>query len=229
MIRPQSPPEITPDILLRAYSIGLFPMAERADDISLFWVDPEERGLIPLDGLQISKSLRKTLRSDHFEVAVDTDFPAVLAACASRGGAGGETWINDRIRRLYTDLFELGFAHSVECRREGQLVGGLYGVSLGAAFFGESMFHIERDASKVALVHLVARLRRGLYRLLDTQFVTPHLATLGAVAIPRADYRVKLKDAVAASADETTWSSQSMSGTDALDAATTVTSADKQL
>lgn len=229
MTRPQSPPEITPDILLRAYSIGLFPMAERADDTSLFWVDPEERGIIPLDGLRISKSLRKTLHGDHFEVVIDTDFPAVLAACATRGGAGGETWINGRIRQLYTDLFELGFAHSVECRREGQLVGGLYGVALGAAFFGESMFHIERDASKVALVHLVARLRRGFYRLLDTQFVTPHLATLGALAIPRAQYRMQLENAVAASADETTWSSESMSGADAFDVATTVTSADEHL
>ena len=161
MTRPQSPPEITPDILLRAYSIGLFPMAERADAASLFWVDPEERGIIPLDALRISKSLRKVVRGDVFDVSVDTDFPAVLNACATRGGAGGETWINTRIRRLYTDLFELGFAHSVECRREGRLVGGLYGVALGAAFFGESMFHVERDASKVALVHLVARLRRG--------------------------------------------------------------------
>lgn len=223
MTRPQSPPDITPDILLRAYSIGLFPMAEHADDAGLFWVDPEERGIFPLDGLLVSRSLRKAVRAGVFEVSVDRAFPEVLAACASRGGAGGATWINARIRHLYSDLFELGFAHSVECWHDGRLVGGLYGVALGAAFFGESMFHIERDASKVALVHLVARLRRGQYRLLDTQFVTPHLATLGAVTISRADYRMRLDEAVAAAADETTWSSESMSGADALDAVAAVT------
>lgn len=223
MTRPQSPPDITPDILLRAYSIGLFPMAEHADDAGLFWVDPEERGIFPLDGLLVSRSLRKAVRAGVFEVSVDRAFPEVLAACASRGGAGGATWINARIRHLYSDLFELGFAHSVECWHDGRLVGGLYGVALGAAFFGESMFHIERDASKVALVHLVARLRRGQYRLLDTQFVTPHLATLGAVTISRADYRMRLVEAVAAAADETTWSSESMSGADALDAVAAVT------
>lgn len=223
MTRPQSPPAITPDILLRAYSIGLFPMAEHADDTGLFWVDPEERGIFPLDGLLVSKSLRKVVRADAFEVSVDRSFSEVLDACASRGGAGGATWINARIRRLYTDLFELGFAHSVECRHDGRLVGGLYGVALGAAFFGESMFHIERDASKVALVHLVARLRRGRYRLLDTQFVTPHLASLGAVTISRIDYRARLAEAVAAAADETIWSSESMSGVDALDAVAAVT------
>lgn len=223
MTRPQSPPDITPDILLRAYSIGLFPMAENADDSGLFWVDPEERGIFPLDGLLVSKSLRKVVRADAFDVSVDRDFAEVLDACATRGGAGGATWINARIRRLYTDLFELGFAHSVECRRDGRLVGGLYGVALGAAFFGESMFHVERDASKVALVHLAARLRRGRYRLLDTQFVTPHLASLGAVAVSRAEYRARLEEAVVAAADETTWSSESMSGAEALDAVAAVT------
>ena len=216
MARPQPPPEITPDILLRAYSIGLFPMAERASDPGLFWVDPEERGIVPLDGLQVSKSLAKAVRSDRFEAAIDRDFPAVLQACATRGGAGGETWINTRIRKLYRELFDLGFVHTVECRRDGRLVGGLYGVALGAAFYGESMFHTERDASKVALVHLVARLRRGGYRLLDTQFVTAHLASLGAIAIARNDYRALLEDAVSRRSDRTVWSAEAIGGAEAL-------------
>lgn len=216
MTRPRQPPDITPDILLRAYSIGLFPMAESASASSLFWVDPEERGIIPLDDLSISGSLTKIVRAERYEISIDTDFAGVLEACATRGGVGGETWINPRIRRLYCDLFAAGFAHSVECRREGRLVGGLYGVAVGAAFFGESMFHIERDASKVALVHLVARLRRGGYCLLDTQFVTPHLASLGAIAVTRAAYRKKLEVAVAEQADAIAWSSESMSGIEAL-------------
>lgn len=220
MTRPLSPPTITPDILLRAYSIGLFPMAEGADDPGLFWVDPEKRGIIPLDGLVVSKSLAKTVRSERFEVVTDGDFPAVLHACATRGGAGGETWINARIRDLYHDLFALGFAHSVECRRDGALVGGLYGVALGAAFFGESMFHIERDASKVALVHLVARLRQGGYRLLDTQFVTPHLASLGAVEVVRTTYHALLEDAVEGMGCESAWSLGSLSGIEAMRRAT---------
>lgn len=218
MTRPLSPPTITPDILLRAYSIGLFPMAESARDPTLFWVDPEQRGIIPLDSLVVSKSLAKTVRGERFAVTIDRDFPGVLAACASRGGVGGETWINARIRDLYQELFALGFAHCVECRREGRLVGGLYGVTLGAAFFGESMFHIERDASKVALVHLVARLRQSGYRLLDTQFVTPHLASLGAVEIPRARYHALLEDAVSRSVGELAWSPESVSGENALNA-----------
>jgi leucyl/phenylalanyl-tRNA--protein transferase len=205
MARPQPPFEITPDILLRAYSIGLFPMAERAQDDQIFWVDPEERGIIPLSGLRISRSLAKVVRTDAFTIAIDRDFDAVVEGCASRGGAGGETWINARIRALYRELFEAGFAHCVACRQDGALVGGLYGVSLGAAFFGESMFHTARDASKVALVHLVARLRRADYRLLDTQFVTPHLASLGAIAVPRATYRTMLADAVERVADTSVW------------------------
>lgn len=225
MTRPRQPPDITPDILLRAYSIGLFPMAESADDPNLFWVDPEERGTLPLDALTISRSLAKTVRSDTFEVSVDRAFPEVLAACASRGGMGGQTWINARIAALYVQLYELGFAHSLECRREGQLVGGLYGVAIGAAFFGESMFHVARDASKVALVHLVARLRRGRYTLLDTQFVTPHLASLGGVAIARDAYRALLEDAVARAVDDAAWSSESMTGSEALCLACNVTGA----
>ena len=216
MTRDLQPPEITPEILLRAYSIGLFPMSEGATDPGLFWVDPEERGIIPLATFDVSRSLAKVVRNDHFETSIDRDFGAVLDACAARGGAGGTTWINTRIRQLYGQLHTAGHAHSVECWRDGRLVGGLYGVSLGAAFFGESMFHMERDASKVALVHLVARLRHSKYRLLDTQFVTPHLASLGAIAVPRARYRRMLEVAVAAQADAMAWSSESMSGIEAL-------------
>ena len=151
--------QLTPDLVLRAYSIGLFPMGEKEDDDRLYWVDPDERGVFPLDGLKISRSLAKVVRSDRFEVLVDQDFDAVIEGCAHAGTSRDTTWINPPIRRLYRDLFDAGFVHTVECRRAGALVGGLYGVSLGAAFFGESMFHTERDASKTALVHLAARLR----------------------------------------------------------------------
>ncbi len=205
MTRVSKRPQITPDIVLRAYSVGLFPMAEHEDDERLFWVDPEERGVFPLDRLKISHSLAKTVRSDRFEVSVDHDFDAVIEGCAHGGPDRDRTWINAPIRRLYRELFDLGFVHTVECRRDGQLVGGLYGVSLGAAFFGESMFHRERDASKVALVHLGARLRVGGYDLLDTQFVTPHLASLGALAVPRTAYRAMLERAVAGQADFYAW------------------------
>ena len=169
--------QLTADILLRAYSIGVFPMAESRDSTELFWVEPHERGVFPLDGLSVSKSLAKTVRSDRFRVVADRDFGAVMRACAERD----KTWINDDIFRLYGELFQLGHAHSVEAYEGEELVGGLYGVSLRGAFFGESMFHRARDASKVALVHLFARLRVGGFRLLDTQFMTDHLASLGAV------------------------------------------------
>jgi leucyl/phenylalanyl-tRNA--protein transferase len=182
-------PEITPEILLKAYAAGIFPMAEDEDDPTLFWVEPRERGLIPLDGFHIGRRLARTVRSDVFEVRVDHDFDAVVAGCASPRQDRDRTWISERIRRLYGDLFDLGHCHTVEAYRDGRLVGGLYGVRLGAAFFGESMFHLERDASKVALVHLVARLRRGGFRLLDTQFVTKHLAQFGAVEVPRREYK----------------------------------------
>lgn len=182
-------------MLLRAYAAGIFPMAESADDPGLFWLEPEKRGIIPLDGLVVTRSLAKVVRQDRFTVTVDQDFDAVIAACSASTPDRKETWINARIRRLYGELFRMGHVHTVECRREGALVGGLYGVSLGAAFFGESMFHRERDASKVALVHLVARLRLGGFVLLDTQFVTEHLATLGAVEISRARYRRAVADA----------------------------------
>src|SRR5436190_21480375 len=192
--------EITPEVLLRAYACGIFPMAESADDPTLFWVEPEMRGVIPLDGFRIASRLARTVRSDSFKVTVDTAFKAVIAGCAAPQTDRDDTWINKRIRDLYGGLHALGHCHSVEVWQNDDLVGGLYGVSLGAAFFGESMFHTSRDASKVALVHLAARLRRGRYRLIDTQFVTPHLESLGAVEVPRAKYRALLEDAVSASA-----------------------------
>lgn len=193
--------EITADLLLRAYAFGVFPMAERADSADLFWVDPEQRGVLPLDGFHTPRSLRKTLRRDAFTVTVDEDFDGVLAGCAERTTDRPETWINTPIRALYRELFAMGHAHSVECRRAGALVGGLYGVHLGAAFFGESMFSREPDASKVALVHLIARLRQGGFTLLDTQFTTDHLERFGATLIARAQYRTLLAHAIATPAD----------------------------
>ncbi|HLW91902.1 MAG TPA: leucyl/phenylalanyl-tRNA--protein transferase [Roseiarcus sp.] len=214
MARPSEPFEITPDILLRAYSIGLFPMAESAESSTLFWVDPKERGIFPLDGIKISRSLAKIVRADRFDIRVDGDFAAVIAACAARE----KTWINAQIRSLYGALFARGRAHSIEVLDQGTLVGGLYGVSLGGAFFGESMFHVARDASKVALVHLVARLRYSGYRLLDTQFVTPHLASLGAIEISRDVYQGLLDEALDAEPDFNAWPIQrAMSGREALE------------
>ena len=196
MTRARDKLDITPDVLLRAYSIGLFPMAESANDPNLFWVDPEERGIFPLDGLVVTRSLAKTVRSGRFEVRVDTAFDAVIDGCAEAGPGREGTWINSRIRSLYRSLFDMGHVHTIEAWADGALVGGLYGVALGSAFFGESMFHRATDASKVALVHLVARLRVGGFQLLDTQFVTAHLATLGAVAVPKHAYHLLLADAV---------------------------------
>jgi leucyl/phenylalanyl-tRNA--protein transferase len=198
-------PEITPEILLKAYAAGIFPMAEDEDDPTLFWVEPRERGLIPLEGFHIGRRLARTVRADAFEVRVDHDFDAVVAGCASPRQDRDRTWISERIRRLYGDLFDLGHCHTVEAYRDGRLVGGLYGVRLGAAFFGESMFHLERDASKVALVHLVARLRRGGFRLLDTQFVTKHLAQFGAVEVPRREYKRLLAAALDERANWYAW------------------------
>lgn len=205
MSRPGPPFALTPHLLLRAYSIGLFPMAESADDDLLHWVDPERRAIFPLDTFIVSRSLAKTVRADRFDVVVDRDFDAVIDACAAPGPDREKTWINSEIRRLYRELFDLGFAHTVECRREDRLVGGLYGVSLRGGFFGESMFHIERDASKVALTHLVARLRAGGFSLLDTQFLTPHLASLGAIEISRDAYHHALEDALTTHADFLKW------------------------
>jgi leucyl/phenylalanyl-tRNA---protein transferase len=188
--------EITPEILLRAYAAGIFPMAEDANDPTLFWVEPRERGIIPLRGFHIAKRLARTIRSDLFEIRVDQDFDAVIAGCAAPGFDREKTWISGRIRRLYGELFDAGFCHTVEVYRNDRLVGGLYGVRLQGAFFGESMFHRERDASKVALVHLVARLRKGGFSLLDTQFVTPHLAQFGASEVPRRTYKQLLRTAM---------------------------------
>jgi leucyl/phenylalanyl-tRNA--protein transferase len=197
--------ELTPELLLDIYRQGIFPMAEDRRDTELFWVEPERRGVLPLDGFHVSRRLARTVRANRFEVAADRDFAAVIAACAEPGPGRPRTWINDSIVELYTGLHRLGHAHSVECRLEGRLAGGLYGVTLGAAFFGESMFSRERDASKVALVHLVARLKAGGFKLLDAQFLTAHLARFGAVEIPRADYRRRLRTATAAAADFYRW------------------------
>jgi leucyl/phenylalanyl-tRNA--protein transferase len=192
---------LTPEILLRAYSVGLFPMAESRDDPNLFWVDPEMRGILPLDDFHISRRLARTVRRNVYTVIVDRDFEAVIRACAEPGKGRQSTWINDQIIALYTRLNRMGYAHSVESYEDGILVGGLYGVSLGGAFFGESMFSIRTDASKVALVHLVARLKAGGYTLLDTQFVTDHLLQFGAEEMPRDEYRALLEAALAVKAD----------------------------
>jgi leucyl/phenylalanyl-tRNA---protein transferase len=216
MALPRPQPTITPEILLRAYSIGLFPMAESAEDPSLFWLDPERRGVFPLDGMNVSRSLAKTVRQDRFSVVVDRDFDAVLAGCAEATTDRPETWINDEIRHLYRTLFDQGYAHTVEAYQDGALVGGLYGVALGAAFFGESMFHRRTDASKVCLLHLAARLREAGYQLLDTQFVTPHLATLGAVEIPRARYRKRLAEAVKRTGRPEAWGKAPRAGAEVL-------------
>jgi len=186
--------EITPEVLLKAYACGIFPMAESAEDPALYWIEPERRGIIPLDRFHVPNRLARTMRSDRFTVAVDRDFDAVLDGCSQPMPGRTRTWINARIRNLYRRLHERGDCHTVEVYEGGELVGGLYGVSLGRAFFGESMFHRARDASKVALVHLVARLKAGRYRLLDTQFVTEHLRIFGAIEVSRPAYH-KLLDA----------------------------------
>lgn len=193
--------EITPHVLLKAYACGIFPMAESADDPGLYWIEPDMRGIIPLDLFHVPKRLARIIRSDHFEVRVDNDFEAVIDGCAQSTSGRRKTWINSRIRRLYGDLFDLGFCHTVECRSNGVLVGGLYGVRLGGAFFGESMFSFESNASKVALAHLVARLKAGGFELLDTQFVTDHLKQFGAVEIPRARYQTHLDSALKINSD----------------------------
>jgi leucyl/phenylalanyl-tRNA--protein transferase len=193
--------DITPEVLLRAYACGIFPMAESADDPSLFWVEPEIRGVIPLDGFRIASRLARTVRTEVFTVTVDRAFKAVIDGCAAPQAGRNDTWINKRIRDLYIALHGLGHAHSVEVWNDDELVGGLYGVNLGRAFFGESMFHRARDASKVALVHLVARLIVGGFELLDTQYVTEHLRSFGAVEIPRRRYTALLDKALKGEAD----------------------------
>jgi leucyl/phenylalanyl-tRNA--protein transferase len=193
--------ELTPEVLLKAYACGIFPMAESAEDPTLYWIEPEERGILPLDRFHVPARLARTIRADRFTVTCDRDFDAVIAGCAEPKPGRARTWINERIRSLYRGLFDRGHCHTVEVYDGDTLVGGLYGVSLGAAFFGESMFHHARDASKVALVHLVARLRAGNYKLLDTQFVTDHLKTFGAMSVSRRQYHKLLTTAIAGYGD----------------------------
>jgi leucyl/phenylalanyl-tRNA--protein transferase len=188
--------DLTPELVLAAYARGLFPMAEKRDDPHLYWVSPEQRGVLPLDGFHVPHRLARTVRSGKFTVTSDRAFAQVMQGCAAPRPGREDTWINSEILRLYTALAASGHAHSVECWRDGQLVGGLYGIKLGAAFFGESMFSHERDASKVALVKLVETLRRGGFALLDTQFITAHLAGFGALEVPRDRYLTLLENAL---------------------------------
>jgi leucyl/phenylalanyl-tRNA--protein transferase len=192
------PPEhvLDPQLVLGAYSVGVFPMADSRDAAGVYWVEPRRRAVLPLDGFQLSRSLRKTIAADRFQVTIDTAFERVVQLCAESVEGRPETWINDGIERVFTTLHAMGFAHSVECWDGGKLVGGLYGLALGRAFFGESMVSRATDASKVALAHLVARLKVGGFSLLDCQFQTSHLASLGAIEIDRADYVALLSAAL---------------------------------
>lgn len=192
--------EITTDLMLRAYRHGLFPMAETRRGDRLYWLDPEKRGILPLDRFHLPRRLARTVQSDAFTVTVDRDFAGTIAGCATAAPGREDTWINSQIERLFGELHEQGHAHSVESRIEGHLVGGLYGVAIGGVFFGESMFSFARDASKVALVHLVVRLRLGGFQLLDTQFVTAHLSQFGAEELPREEYKARLARALTAPA-----------------------------
>lgn len=194
-------PVLTADLLLKAYALGVFPMAQRREGHDIYFVSPDERGIMPLDSFHVSRRLARTVRNDRFAVRIDTAFGDVIEACAAAGPGREESWINEEIVCLYTELHARGHAHSVECWRENRLVGGLYGVQLGGAFFGESMFSRERDASKVALVHLVGRLKRGGFLLLDAQFQTSHLAQFGAISISRNDYLRLLEKALSERAD----------------------------
>lgn len=196
---------VTPEILLRAYAAGIFPMAESADDPGLHWIEPKMRGIIPLEGFHLSEKLARLVRQDRYRVVADQDFAGVIDACAAPRAASQETWINSHIRRLYGALFESGHCHTIEVYDGETLVGGLYGIALGAAFFGESMFHRARDCSKLALVHLVARLKAGGFTLLDTQFVTDHLRQFGAVEVQRRIYRRMLEDALSRDAAFDCW------------------------
>ncbi|MDB5537082.1 MAG: Leucyl/phenylalanyl-tRNA--protein transferase [Devosia sp.] len=197
--------ELTPELIVRAYRAGIFPMSESADSTDVFWVSPEQRGVIPLDGLIVSTSLRKAIRKSPFTVRVDTDFEAIIEACATVGEDRDETWINATIRAVYGELFRRGIAHTVEVWDGTELVGGLYGLAIDGAFFGESMFHRATNASKMALVHLVDRLNAGGFTLLDTQFITEHLASLGGIEIPRTDYEEMLAEALERQGDWTAW------------------------
>lgn len=183
---------LTPEVVLYGYRIGVFPMADPDENDKIYWYEPDPRAILPLDSFHVPKNLEKLVDRGRFEVASDRDFEAVIRACAERDS----TWISEEVIRVYTALNEVGYAHSIECRLDGRLVGGLYGVALGAAFFGESMFHRVTDASKVALVHLVRRLRRGGFILLDTQYVTPHLQQFGVEQIARGEYQRLLDEAL---------------------------------
>jgi leucyl/phenylalanyl-tRNA---protein transferase len=217
MPRVLGPPHVSrvfgPNELLDCYRRGVFPMADSRDDPRLFLVDPDLRGVLPLDRFHVSKSLRKTIRRDVFEIRIDTSFARVMELCAEAMPARPQTWINTQILNLYSSLHRAGHAHSVEAWREGELVGGLYGVSLKSAFFGESMFSRATDASKVALAHLVARLKAGGYRLLDTQFVTEHLETFGVEEMPRDAFHLRLRDALQ---HEATFGTQTYCGAEVL-------------
>ncbi len=195
------PLDLTPDMLLRAYAIGVFPMAEDRDDPDLFWIDPRMRGILPFKQFHVPKRLARTIRSNKYRVTFDACFEGVMDGCAESTERRPRTWINDKILTLYTSLHRMGHGHSVEVWEGDKLVGGLYGVTLGATYFGESMFSRARDASKVALVHLAARLMAANFKLLDTQFVTKHLEKFGAIEIPRQDYRILLAEAISHEAD----------------------------
>lgn len=197
--------EVTPELIVRAYRAGIFPMAEDAEDEDLFWVSPEMRGIMPLDGFHASKSLRKAMRKSGWTVKVDSDWHGIIEGCATVGEDRDNTWINQTIRAVYGALFERGVAHTVEVWDGGDLVGGLYGLAIGGAFFGESMFHRRTDASKMAMAHLVERLNVGGFVLLDTQFITPHLASLGGIEIPRAEYEDRLGQALVLDGDWGAW------------------------
>lgn len=193
--------EITPQVLLKAYSCGIFPMAESADDPALYWIEPQHRGILPLDSVHVPRRLAKTVRQGALRVSIDTDYEGVIEGCAAERAGRRSTWINARIRGLYRDLFRLGHCHTVEVWDGDRLVGGLYGVALGGVFFGESMFSYVRDASKIALVHLVGRLIGGGFTLLDTQFVTDHLRQFGTIEIEREDFHRHLDRALGQTAD----------------------------
>ena len=188
--------DITPELVLKAYAHGVFPMAKTGGDSDVFWVQPKLRGVLPLDGFHVSRSLRKRLRQGTFAVTIDTAFTAVMAGCAEPSDTRVDTWINDRIIQLFTELHKAHLAHSIEVWKNGALAGGLYGLAMGAAFFGESMFSRETDASKVALCHLVGILKRGGFVLLDTQFITDHLKRFGAIEISQKDYLTELSRAL---------------------------------
>ena len=196
MSRPKAQQNLTPELLIRAYASGIFPMSESRNDPNIYWVEPEMRGILPLNRFHVSKSLKKIIRKKKFDIFCDREFEKVLDECAQPSEGRNITWINKKIRDSVIKLYEMGFAHSVECWHDNKLVGGLYGISLGAVFFGESMFSKETNASKVALVHLIARMRLGGFKLLDTQFTTNHLSQFGVIEIPSKQYLELLDEAL---------------------------------